>query len=415
MTSASTIQAPHQLEAAIAPRVVSIDIFRGLTIMVMIFVNELAEVRGLPWWTYHAHANQDAMTYVDMVFPFFLFIVGMAMPLSIEQRLKRNASLPMLWVHVFIRSASLIVLGLILANAEKVDPDRTGISGLLWGLCALIFACLYLNVYPKSPGFSRYARFLRSVGLVGVILAFVIFRRNSPGGHTAWIDPGYPEILGLIGYSYFAAAVLYIPTRRWPWAAPVWLVLSLALCIGSAATVIVLPRYFHWYVWPFSNGAMVCLVMAGVVTSQIFFGLHPTGNSRSSARNPTFTAIAFALLALAAGWLSAPLGISKIRATPAWVLWNVGAAVLAFTLLYWICDRRGHSTWASLVRPAGSNTLLTYLLPDLWYFLLGTAGLTYFDTHFAFGWAGVIKSVVFTLLMLAFASMLTRARIRLQL
>ena len=82
-------------------------------------------------------------------------------------------------------------------------------------------------------------------------------------------------------------------------------------------------------------------------------------------------------------------------------LWNVGAAVLAFTLLYWICDRRGKQRWASLVRPAGSNTLLTYLLPDLWYFLLGTVGFTYFDTHFAFGWTGVIKSVVFTLLMLA--------------
>lgn len=89
--------------------------------------------------------------------------------------------------------------------------------------------------------------------------------------------------------------------------------------------------------------------------------------------------------------------------------------MLAFTLLYWICDRRGQTAWASLVRPAGSNTLLTYLLPDLWYFLLGTVGLTYFDTHFVFGWAGVIKSIVFTLFMLTVAAMLTRARIRLQL
>jgi heparan-alpha-glucosaminide N-acetyltransferase len=411
MTSASTVQSPQQVDAAVTPRVVSIDIFRGLTIMVMIFVNELAEVRGLPWWTYHAHANQDVMTYVDMVFPFFLFIVGMAMPLSIEPRLKRNASLPAPWLHVFIRSASLIVLGLILANAEKVDPHTTGVSGDLWGLCALIFACLYLNVYPKSERLSRYAGILRAVGLIGVILAFVIFRR----GHAALIDPGYPEILGLIGYTYLAAAVLYIPTRRWRWPAPVWLLLSLALCVATAARVIVLPRYFEWYVWPFSNGAMVCLVMAGIVTSQIFFGLHPSANNRPAAGNATVTAISFALLALAAGWLSAPLGISKIRATPAWVLWNIGAAVLAFTLLYWICDRRGDTAWASLVRPAGSNTLLTYLLPDLWYFLLGTVGFTYFDTHFAFGWAGVIKSVVFTLLMLAFAWILTRTRIRLQL
>ena len=194
-----------------------------------------------------------------------------------------------------------------------------------------------------------------------------------------------------------------------------WLVLSLALCVVTAARVIVLPPNFHWYVWPFSNGAMVCLVMAGIFTSQIFFGLHPTANSRPPARTATLTAISVALAALAAGWLFAPLGISKIRATPAWVLWNIGAAMLVFTLLYWICDRRGATSWASPVRPAGSNTLLTYLLPDLWYFLLGTAGLTWFDTHFAFGWAGVIKSVVFTLLMLAFASILTRARIRLQL
>src|ERR1700734_3286345 len=92
-----------------APRVVSIDIFRGLTMAVMIFVNQLSEVRGLPWWTYHAHAQEDVMTYVDMVFPFFLFIVGMSLPLSVAQRLKRNASMPSLWVHVLLRVLGLLV------------------------------------------------------------------------------------------------------------------------------------------------------------------------------------------------------------------------------------------------------------------------------------------------------------------
>ena len=92
MSAAGAVQTATSVARPTASRVVSIDIFRGLTIAVMIFVNELAEVRGLPWWTYHAHANQDVMTYVDMVFPFFLFIVGMSMPLSVDQRLKRNAS-----------------------------------------------------------------------------------------------------------------------------------------------------------------------------------------------------------------------------------------------------------------------------------------------------------------------------------
>src|SRR5215471_633384 len=121
MSTARSVVVSAAVASPAAARVASIDIFRGLTIAVMIFVNELADVRGLPWWTYHAHENQDVMTYVDMVFPFFLFIVGLSMPLAMDYRLKRNPSLGSLWIHVLIRSCSLIVLGLILANAEKVD------------------------------------------------------------------------------------------------------------------------------------------------------------------------------------------------------------------------------------------------------------------------------------------------------
>ena len=109
-------------------RLASIDIFRGLTMVVMIFVNELSGVHGLPWWTYHAPAKVDAMTYVDMVYPFFLFAVGLSMPLAIKARLKKNASLVALWLHVVLRSAGLIVLGLILANAERGDPARMGLN-----------------------------------------------------------------------------------------------------------------------------------------------------------------------------------------------------------------------------------------------------------------------------------------------
>src|SRR5277367_5865309 len=123
--------------AAPAVRVVSIDIFRGLTLLVMIFVNDLSSVHGLPWWTYHAHASQDVMTYVDMVFPFFLFIVGMSMPLAVTQRLKKNSSIASLWLHVLSRSAGLVVLGLILANAEKADAARMGLNPNVWALLGL--------------------------------------------------------------------------------------------------------------------------------------------------------------------------------------------------------------------------------------------------------------------------------------
>lgn len=415
MSAAGAAQTATAVAATASTRIVSIDIFRGLTIAVMIFVNELAEIRGLPWWTYHAGADQDVMTYVDMVFPFFLFIVGLSMPLAIDQRLKRNPSLGSLWRHVLIRSGSLLVLGLILANAEKVDAGSTGMSGNAWGLLGLISAGLFLNVYPNSQRFPRYAMVLRAVGLAGAAICFAVFRRVTPDGRVAWIDPSYPEILGLIAIAYLTVAVLYIPTRRWRWAAPAWFVLLLGLCALTAAKIVVPPHSFSWYVWPVGNGSHVCLVMAGVIAAQIFFGVRSGVDGRPSAKAAMVWAIASGLLALAAGWLFVPLGISKIRATPAWTLWNAGAAMLAFTLLYWICDLRRQSGWAVLFRPAGANTLLTYLLPDFWYFLLGAAGFTYLESHLNFGWAGVIRSLVFTLLMLALSAAFTRARVRLQL
>src|SRR5579863_9119212 len=124
MTTAAVSPASAPATAAAATRIVSIDIFRGVTMAVMIFVNEVAEVRGLPWWTNHAHAWEDRMTYVDMVFPFFLFAAGLSMPLAIAQRLKRNSSMLALCLHIVLRALALLVLGFILANAEKADPAK---------------------------------------------------------------------------------------------------------------------------------------------------------------------------------------------------------------------------------------------------------------------------------------------------
>ena len=395
-------------------RVVSIDVFRGLTMAVMIFVNELSDVRGLPWWTYHAHAQQDVMTYVDMVFPFFLFIVGMSMPLSVEQRLRRNPSMLSLWVHVITRSLALVVLGLILANADFVNAPLTHMSGNVWALLGILGASLYLNVYPKSAS-PTLVKALRGVGLVAVVAAYVLFRRVTQDGQVAWIDGSYPEILGLIGFTYLAAAILYIPTRKWRWAAPVWLVVMLAFNAGSVAKVIPLAGHYPLYVWPFDNGAHVCLVLAGVIASQIFLGVNPYATERPAPHKATLTAVLFGVAMLIAGWFMMPLGISKIRATPTWVLWSAGAAVLMFTLLYWICDQWRMTAWAAPVRSAGSNTLLTYLLPDLWDFALGALGIHFFETHWHHGWPGVAATVVFTGLMLLLSTALTRAKLRLQL
>jgi predicted acyltransferase len=402
--------APAMARTANAPRVVSIDIFRGITMAVMIFVNQLSGVRGLPWWTYHAHAQQDVMTYVDMVFPFFLFIVGMSMPLSIAQRLKRNPSTAALWLHVLIRVIGLLVLGLILANAEKCDPARMQMDGSTWGLLGLLSAGLYLNMYGKMERLPWLPTVLRIIGLAGVVVLLAIFRRTTHDGRPAWIDFSYPEILGLIGLSYLAAAILYIPTRRWKWAPPVWFVLLIALNILTTGKILHFPNHVPMYFWPFGNGAMSCLIMGGVVTSLIFLGNREQSNPRRSMA----IAACFGVVALAAGWLCTPLGISKIRATPTWSLYSVGAAVLMFTALYWICDVKRWTKWAFIFHPAGANTLTTYLLPDIWDFLCGVFAITFIDVYFPTGWEAVVKTFVFTFCILGVAWVFTRAKVRLQ-
>jgi heparan-alpha-glucosaminide N-acetyltransferase len=388
-------------------RVVSIDIFRGITMAVMIFVNDLDSVHGLSKWTYHMPAKVDAMTYVDMVFPAFLFIVGMSLPLAVRQRLRQNPSVGRLWLHVTLRSVALLILGLILANVEHCDQARMHLSPYLWALLGLAGAILVWNVYTGLS--SKVVRILRLTGAVLLVFVFAVFRRSTPGGE-AWIDFSYPEILGLIGLTYFAVCLLYIPTRRWRLAPVAWLVILVAYNSACCA---------HWiridhvplYLWPFGNGAMPSLIMAGIVTSLIFLG---ESRIEGPARK-MLLALSMGILAFVAGWFLRPLGISKIRATPTWALWTVAACCLLFTVLYWLCDVKKRTGWAWLVRPAGSNTLLTYLIPDIYYFLVALTGTAYLQEHWNQGWPGVIRAVAFTIAMLLVARAATRARLRMQL
>lgn len=391
-------------------RIASIDVFRGFTMAVMVFVNELSGVRGMPWWTEHAPASVDVMTYVDMVFPFFLFILGVSMPIAVAQRLKRNPSQVSLWAHVVVRSFSLIVLGYVIANADGADVGHMVMNGGTWGFLALLSAALYVNVYPASERYKTLFTALRYAGLVSLIVLLALFRRSTQG-HIAWLDPSYPEILGLIGFSYFAASLLYIPTRRWSWAALPWFAALMAFCALSTAKVFPFPGKVPLYVWPFGNGAMPGIIMAGVVTSSIFLNAASAGKVRRAMQ----IGAGFGLALLLSGLLLTPLGISKIRATPTWCLYSAGAAVLLFTALYWICDVQKKTAWAGFLRPAGANTLLTYLLPDLWYFFFVAFNITYLERHLNSGLPGVVKTLVFTAMMLWFAWLLTRARVRLQL
>src|SRR5690554_2503035 len=116
-------------------RVLAIDVFRGITIFTMVFVIELAGTANIPDWMKHLPADVDGMTFVDLVFPAFLFIVGMSLPFAIQARQLKNNAAPEIFHHIAIRSLGLIIIGLFMVNAGgNYDLESMPISLPLWTL-----------------------------------------------------------------------------------------------------------------------------------------------------------------------------------------------------------------------------------------------------------------------------------------
>ena len=106
-----TIAVDQPETADLPERVASVDAVRGLVILLMIFVNDVAGVGRAPSWLKHVDADADAMTLPDIVFPAFLFIAGMSIPLSLQRASASGRTRIELVSRVFTRTFALLVMG----------------------------------------------------------------------------------------------------------------------------------------------------------------------------------------------------------------------------------------------------------------------------------------------------------------
>ncbi len=389
-------------------RIESIDIFRGLTVIVMVFVNDLSGATGLPWWTYHMPANANGMTYVDMVFPAFLFIVGMSIPLAIQRRLAKGQSPGKIWGHILVRSLSLMALGLFLANAEKVDSKWMGANAFLYTFLAFFGALVLWSTYPASPKYKTLYRTLKLLGLLALLWFAISFRRGAPDGHLAWLDFSYFEILGLIGGAYLVVSTLYLVLRKHLWLLATCLVVLCALnTFSTMGWLKWLAHFPGYYSLPFEAG-LSSIAMAGLLLSVVFF----EAPFAAAWKSKVSLAFGYAGILAAAGLALSRFGISKNLDTPSWCLYCSAFNVLLFLLLYWLADVGHHTRWATFAKPAGSNTLLAYFLPDVLYVIPGLKSISASGSH---GWIGALRATLFTIVVLILCAILTKRKIRLQL
>ena len=106
-----------------------------------------------------------------------------------------------------------------------------------------------------------------------------------------------------------------------------------------------------------------------------------------------------------------PLGVSKLRDTPAWCLYCAAANTLLLVFLYWVADIKHWTSWAAFVKPVGSNALLAYMLAYVAYFIPLIFRLTADGTS---GWYGVMRSLLFAVFVLAVTAVLTHFKCELQ-
>ncbi len=304
---------------AAAPRFASVDALRGLTVAAMLLVNTPGD-----WGHVYApllHADWHGCTPTDLVFPFFLFVVGVSIALGIVPRMERGADPRALHRAIAARGLRIVALGLLLHLAAwwAYDLPHYRPWGVLQriGLCFMIAAPLAMHLRPRAQW-----------ALIGAIL-LAWWALLAPGGHVQ-----FHNLADRADTALFAPHLyLYDPATglgRDPE--------GMLSTLPSIATVLLGVRAGDWL----RRGRLRSLLLA-----------------------------ALAMLAAGALW-SLAMPINKALWTSSFVLWTAGWAALALCLAHVLVDRRG---WPAIGRSFGVNAITAYAGSALMVCVLAGAGL----------------------------------------
>lgn len=354
----ATVQAdavPAWRAAALPPeaggRLVSLDVFRGATIAAMILVNDPGSWDHIYWPL--AHAEWNGWTPTDLIFPFFLFIMGVAMTFSFASRTARGVSRGHLARHVFTRGVILFAIGLFLNAFPEFSRHDLRIMGVLQriGLCYIAAGWLYLASLRVE---------------------------SQPGGETRaranWIFIAGCAVVLLLGYW---AAMKFVPVPGFG---------AGRLDPNGNLGAYLDRKIMGGHLWSQSvtwdpEGLLgtfpaVASVLLGILAGEWL------RSSRSGVRKAAWLAVAGGALLVAGRLLNRFFPINKNLWTSTFVIFTAGFAMLVLAALYWLVDLKGYRRWAAPFLVFGRNAIAIYFLSMLVVKAAITYGITDSDGNF---------------------------------
>ena len=387
-------------------RLQSIDVFRALTMFLMIFVNDVDGVENIPEWIKHAKAYEDKLGFADTIFPTFLVILGLSVPFALRNRVNKGESKAKVAVHIIMRSIALLVMGFMHVNLENYNSAAMLPEPVFEILFTLSFFLIWLDYSHLQNKTTQYI--LQGIGIAGLVVLAILFKGGTPE-QPVGLQPYWWGILGLIGWSYLLCALIFLFTNGKLVAQLIALYFFLIFNVLSHTSLLNFLDPVHQYVWIVGNASMPSFTMAGIVLSVLY-----TQSINRDRRNFFAVLIIFGLIMIAFGLITRPIaGISKIHDTPAWVGICTGIATLVFALMIYIADIKGKANAFNIIKPAGTSTLTCYLIPYILYSM-------YWLCHFQFpeflnnGVGGILRSFATAFVVIWIAGLLEKRKIRLK-
>lgn len=296
------------------------DAFRGATIASMILVNNPGD--GRTTYAPLLHAEWHGWTFTDLVFPFFLWMVGVAMTFSYARRVEEGADKRKLLLHAVRRAALLFLLGLVLNGFPKYDLTVIRIPGVLQriALCYLAGAAIFL--YTKWRG--QVAAIVALCTVYWMLMTLVPVPGYGPGvlepiGNFAqWVD------------SQLLAGHMYSRTKVW----------------DPEGLVSTLPA--------------IANVLFGALTGALL-----RREDWQPAEKTSWVLVSGAALTFAGAFLGQFMPINKQIWTPPYAVFTSGLAALSFGCFYWLIDVQGYQRGTRWLSIYGMNAIAVYALSGL--------------------------------------------------